>query len=353
MSKLSVRNISHNFGGFSIRNISFEVEDGMYFMMLGNSGAGKSVMLEMIAGLVQPASGSIFLNTEEITHTAIQKRNIGFVFQDQAVFPHLSVRDNIAYPLLAHKTPRIRIKQRTEELSELMSITHLLDRLPAKLSGGELQRVALARALATDPEVLLLDEPLVSLDVQLRDELRALLRRINHAGQTIIHVTHDFEEALYLAHELVFLHQGEIMQRGKPGDVFYHPKTEFVARFAGIRNYFSAEVDTIAQQTSYCIVNKVLRLGVQGILPLTTGHILVRSGDVQIVSPSQPKEPETNYFTAIVSDIYPVRSGHDIIADCGIRLNIHLRHRGAKILLPSIGDEIQLAIAHKDIRFLE
>lgn len=351
MSKLSVQNISHDFGTFSIRNISFEVEEGMYFMLLGNSGAGKSVMLEMIAGLVRPQSGSVFLNNTEITYAAIQKRNIGFVFQDQAVFPHLSVRENIAYPLYAHKALRTKIGERTEELSELMSITHLLDRLPAKLSGGELQRVALARALATDPDILLLDEPLASLDVQLHDELRSLLRKINQRGQTIVHVTHNFEEALYLAHELVFFHQGEILQRGKPEDVFYYPKTEFVARFAGIRNYFAAEVEKSDRGISQCIVNKVLRLTISGLLPSSSGHILIRSGDVKIVLPSQPEEPENNYFTGRVADIYPVRSGHDIIADCGVMLNIHVRHRGNHSL-PSIGDEIHLAIAHNAIRFL-
>ncbi|RLD63190.1 MAG: ABC transporter ATP-binding protein, partial [Bacteroidetes bacterium] len=199
---LKVKNISKKLDDFNIKDISFSVNKGDYFIILGVSGAGKSVILEMIAGLMQPNSGTIYLNNKNITNEKIQKRKLGLVFQDYAVFPHLSVKENISYPLKNRGLEKKEIQNRLNQLAEEMSISHLLNRKPTTLSGGELQRVALARTLALNPECLLLDEPLSSLDIQLKNDLRGLLRKINKKGQTIIHVTHDYEEAIFLANKV-------------------------------------------------------------------------------------------------------------------------------------------------------
>ncbi len=351
MTTLQLENINHCFGEFHIRDVSFSVKKGSYFMILGNSGAGKSVLLEMIAGLVKPSDGRIILNGKDISNLQIQKRNIGFVFQDQAVFPHLTVSQNIAYPLRIRKQTAAQIHSRTLELAALMNISHLIDRFPERLSGGELQRVALARALATEPQLLLLDEPLTSLDVQLKDELRSLLRKINKLGQTIVHVTHDFEEALYLAGELVFIHKGMIMQSGRPDEVFHNPATEFVARFAGIRNYFKAEIIGEEGGNAVCRVSDNLNLYLAGSCPKGSGHVIIRSEDIRIFHGDHKYSGEHKPISAKVNDVYPVRSGYEIVADCGLQLNIFVK-RTESANLPSAGDDISIVVPPAAVKFI-
>jgi len=230
---LSLNHITLHLDDFSLHDISFGVEKGEYCMLLGESGAGKSLILEMIAGLVTPSSGEIFLQDEEITHKRIQERNIGLVFQDYAVFPHLSVRDNIAYPLKG----RCSLKEKEEKvkrIAEKLGIGQLLHRRPETLSGGELQRVALARTLVLEPSLLLLDEPLSSLDPRIRSNLRTLLKQLHGEGQTILHVTHDLQEALFLAEKVVVVEQGTISREGTPEEIFQQPGSGFLEHFTHV-----------------------------------------------------------------------------------------------------------------------
>ena len=235
---LDVQHIEKVYQDFSLKDISFQVEDGDYFVILGPSGAGKTQILEILAGLILPDEGKIMLDDREITYRKIQKRPFGLVFQDLAIFPHLSVRDNIRYPLRSGRTGRKEMDELTATIAASTEISHLLERRPSSLSGGELQRVALARTLMRKPRYLLLDEPLASLDVSLRQGLRSLLKRLNTEGQTIIHVTHDYEEAMVLAGKVAVLDQGRIIQSGPADQVFHHPESEFMARFTGVKNYF-------------------------------------------------------------------------------------------------------------------
>jgi ABC-type sugar transport system ATPase subunit len=240
---LKIKDISVRLGKFELNRINFEVSGGEYFVMLGLSGSGKTVLLHVIAGLIRANSGQIFLNGMEISRERIQRRKVGLVFQDSALFPHLNVFGNIAYPMRSMNYSKTEIKKKTGELATLTGVDHLLDRRTKNLSGGEAQRVALARALALEPECLLLDEPLSALDVQLRGELRSLLRQLNKRGQTIIHVTHDYEEAILLAARVGVIEGGTVVQQGLPAEVFQHPRSEFLARFAGIRNFFSGVLE--------------------------------------------------------------------------------------------------------------
>src|SRR5664279_5447925 len=239
---LRLININRRLGDFALSEINLEVSDGQYYVLLGRSGSGKTQLLELIAGLEHPDNGTIILDNVDITRQRIQDRKVGIVFQDYAVFPHMTVFGNIAYPLRVRKADKKYIAEKVEKVAETMNIKQLLERSTNKLSGGELQRVALARTLITSPRLLLLDEPLSSLDTSLKDDLRGLLRNLNKAGQTIVHVTHDYGDAISLAKMVGVIHNGKIIQEGTVDEVFQNPSNRFVARYAGIRNFFKVNI---------------------------------------------------------------------------------------------------------------
>jgi len=240
---IEVKNLSVDLGDFLLKDVSFDVKQGEYYIILGPTGAGKTVLLESIAGLYPIKSGEIWLNGKGITDLEPEKRGIGVVYQDYVLFPHLSVKENIVFGLKLRGQPRQEIEATLERLVELLNISHLLERKPATLSGGESQKVALARALSVKPEVLLLDEPLSALDPETREDIQHELRRIHERlNVTVIHVTHDFEEAVALGDRIAVIGEGRIMQVGTSEQVFRQPNSEFVARFAMTRNIFSGEV---------------------------------------------------------------------------------------------------------------
>ncbi len=327
---LELRNITCDFPGFSLTEISFSVGDGEYFILLGESGAGKSLLLEAIAGLNPVKSGVLLLNGKNITSEKIQQRGIGLVFQDQAVFPHLSVKENIAYPLKGKHLSTSEKNRIIEETAILLQISGLLDRRPETLSGGELQRVALARALVQKPKVLLLDEPLSATDSKLRSELRSLLRQINRMGQTIIHVTHDFDEAVSLADHIAIMHLGHIVQSGTPREVFGNPANEFVAHFAGIRNFFKV---SITLQDGKCIAfpENDLAISIGESTDDKSGYILIRNEDI-LLSQAAFESSALNNFEGIVLDLYPSRAGMDVVVDIGIVLHAQISRESAEKL---------------------
>ncbi len=234
-------NISVEVGTFALRSIHLEVASGEYFVLLGPTGAGKTQLLEVIAGLRSPSSGEVWINGENVTALPPERRRIGFMYQDYLLFPQLTVRKNIAFGL-RDKTPA-EVQARVGEISRLLKIEHLLDRRVIGLSGGEQQRIALARALAPEPRVLLLDEPLSALDPQTRRQVRRELRALHdQLEMTTLHVTHDFEEALALADGLAVIHEGAIVQAGEPETVFRRPGSAFLAEFFGVENLFRGEV---------------------------------------------------------------------------------------------------------------
>ncbi|WP_013320712.1 sulfate/molybdate ABC transporter ATP-binding protein [Gloeothece verrucosa] len=230
-----VRQVSKKFGSFqALEQINLEVKKGSLVALLGPSGSGKSTLLRAIAGLEKPDSGSIIINGRDTTNLDIRQRNIGFVFQHYALFKHLTVRQNIAFGLEIRKHGRKGIKDKVEELLGLIQLQGLGERYPAQLSGGQRQRVALARALAVQPEVLLLDEPFGALDAKVRKELRAWVRRLHdEVHLTSVFVTHDQEEAMEVADEIVVMNQGRIEQVGTADEIYDHPATPFVMSFVG------------------------------------------------------------------------------------------------------------------------
>uniref|UniRef100_B8HP85 ABC-type quaternary amine transporter n=1 Tax=Cyanothece sp. (strain PCC 7425 / ATCC 29141) TaxID=395961 RepID=B8HP85_CYAP4 len=232
---IRVQDVSKSFGSFqAVAQVSLEIKSGSLVALLGPSGSGKSTLLRLIAGLELPDTGRIWLTDKDATYASVQDRNIGFVFQHYALFKHMSVRSNIAFGLELRKAPRNRIKQRVEELLELVQLKGLGDRYPSQLSGGQRQRVALARALAVEPQVLLLDEPFGALDAKVRKDLRAWLRRLHdEVHVTTVFVTHDQEEAMEVADEIVVMNQGKVEQIGAPAEIYDHPASPFVMSFIG------------------------------------------------------------------------------------------------------------------------
>ncbi len=255
---ITIKNLRVNLGNFMLQDINLDIKPGEYFIILGPTGAGKTVLLEAIAGLYPILEGKIISNGREITTLKPEKRGISIVYQDQVLFPHLSVENNIAFGLKMRKRlfrnayAKQEIKSRIEKVAELVGVAHLLQRKPTTLSGGEKQRVALARALVTEPQMLLLDEPLSALDPETRERLQQELADIHRrTGVTILHVTHDFEEAIALGHRMAILNEGRIVQVGIPGDVLRQPQSEFIAHFALSRNIFSGETVDSEQGEHY------------------------------------------------------------------------------------------------------
>jgi putative spermidine/putrescine transport system ATP-binding protein len=238
MAFLNLRDISKVFGSVAaVEDFNLDVEKGEFVSFLGPSGCGKTTTLRMIAGFELPTTGQITLDGEDITYKSPNQRNVGMVFQSYALFPNLTIGQNIGFGLQIRKLPKEEINQRIDEMLELVHLESHKDKYPYQLSGGQQQRIALTRALAIKPRVLLLDEPLSALDAKIRVELRLEIRRIQQTlGITTIYVTHDQEEALLISDRVVVMSQGHIEQIGSPDRIYNYPSTEFVAQFVGQLN---------------------------------------------------------------------------------------------------------------------
>lgn len=237
-------NVSRHFGEVkAVDNVSMEIRDGEFFSMLGPSGSGKTTCLRLIAGFEQPTSGSIYLHGVRVNNLPPYERDVNTVFQDYALFPHMTVEENVGYGLMIRKVPKSERDRRVREALELVRLPQMAKRKPAQLSGGQRQRIALARALINRPRVLLLDEPLGALDLKLRQEMQIELKEIQkQVGITFIFVTHDQEEALTMSDRIAVFNSGRIEQIGTPAEVYEHPATAFVAGFVGTSNLVPNEV---------------------------------------------------------------------------------------------------------------
>ncbi|MFI9408519.1 ABC transporter ATP-binding protein [Nocardia gamkensis] len=235
MARLRIEAVSKRFGAaHAVCEVSLDIADGEFMVLLGPSGCGKSTLLRMIAGLEDPSDGRILLEDKDITYDAPQQRDLAMVFQSYALYPHLTVAENIGFPLRARRTPRAKIAERVSEVAGVLGLTELLRRRPSALSGGQRQRVALARAMVRDPGAFLMDEPLSNLDAKLRSATRAELIGLHQRlGATFLYVTHDQVEAMTMADRIALLNEGRVEQVGTPTELYDRPRSTFVAGFLG------------------------------------------------------------------------------------------------------------------------
>ena len=242
---LSLKGVAKRYGDvMAVDGVSIDVAGGEFLTLLGPSGSGKTTTLQIVAGFVRPDQGTVVLDGRDLTGVPPHRRNIGMVFQNYALFPHMTVADNVAFPLESRRMPRREVRQRVGEALETVGLGGLAARLPRQLSGGQQQRVALARAIVFRPPLLLMDEPLGALDKKLRERLQLEIMEISRGlGITVIYVTHDQEEALFMSHRIAVYHGGRIEQLGTPGELYERPVSPFVAGFVGDSNMFAGRVD--------------------------------------------------------------------------------------------------------------
>ncbi len=280
---VSLRGVSKRFGSVeALRRVNLDIEKGEFFVLLGPSGSGKSTLLRIIAGLEEPDEGEVLIDGRVMNDVDPSKRDIAFVFQNYALYPHMRVYDNIAFPLRMRKYPKEQIRERVSEVARMLGITHLLDKYPYQLSGGEQQRVALARAIVRRPKVFLLDEPLSNLDAKLRVRLRFELRKLLHdeLKTTTIYVTHDQVEAMTMADRIAVINRGEIVQVDSPTGLYERPVNTFVAGFIGTppMNLLNARIEESR------IVLGGLSITSPELLGLAGGEVIVgiRPQDVEV-----------------------------------------------------------------------
>lgn len=292
MSRVELRDITKKFGDNTvIPQLNLTIPNGQLTVLLGPSGCGKSTLLRLIAGLEYPDQGRILVDGEDITQAEPRKRNVAMVFQNYALYPHLTVRQNLAFPLEIAKVDRSEVEPRVRSTVELLGLSAMLDRLPRTLSGGERQRTAVGRAIIRDPKLFLFDEPLSNLDFQLRNQMRGEIKAIQkRLGKTMIYVTHDQTEAMTMADTLVVLERGRIMQQGTPDEVYHRPANIFTARFIG-----SPPIN-------------ILRASVKG------NQLRLESVDASICSVSVP---DGDYLIGIRPDDLTVSAGNE-----GIPMNV-------------------------------
>jgi iron(III) transport system ATP-binding protein len=243
--RVKIEGATKVYGNFkACDHISLDIKEGEFFTLLGPSGCGKTTLLRMIAGFNSIDDGTIYFNDKAINHIPAEKRNIGMVFQNYAIFPHMTVKDNVAYGLKARKIKGQELEERTMEAMKMMQIDNLKDRMPSQLSGGQQQRVALARAIVIHPDVLLMDEPLCNLDAKLRVTMRTGIKKIqNQLNITTIYVTHDQEEALSISDRIAVIHDGKVEQLGEPKEIYTRPANMFVANFIGTSGFLDGTAE--------------------------------------------------------------------------------------------------------------
>jgi len=295
---IKIENLETHLSGFNLYDVNLSIEGGEFFILMGPTGAGKTVLLEALAGLIPVRHGKIFIAGKDVTGLPPERRGIGIVYQDYVLFPHMTVAENIRYGLHFHKFGRRETEMRFGELIEELGLQRLINRFPLNLSGGELQRVALARALMVRPSVLLLDEPLSALDPNFREDIRHELKKIHRSSQTtFLMVTHDFAEALSLGNRGAIVNNGRIEQVGKMDDIYQRPRPMFVADFVGMKNIYDAKFNG-----SKAIIGNELEINISYSPQTRIGRIAIRPDDVAITK-GKPDTNNRNVFRGNITAI--------------------------------------------------
>jgi spermidine/putrescine transport system ATP-binding protein len=352
MALLEIRNVTRRFGALTaIDNVSIDIEAGEFFTLLGPSGCGKTTLLRMIAGFDQPDSGTISLDGKDMADTPPEQRPIHTVFQSYALFPHMMVADNIAFPLRMAGKSADEIAAKVREMLDIVHLPDKADHFPHELSGGQKQRVALARSLVNRPRMLLLDEPLGALDAKLREEMQVELISLQRdIGITFVFVTHSQAEALALSHRIAVMNAGRVEQLDAPSRIYGFPKNRFVADFIGNCNLLDARVQTVSGNT---LMLESAGLGTfsaparEGIVAGARGVLALRPEMVQIFASGAPGDPElSNRFHGAVKELVYVGNvtTYMVTLDNGLKIETLLPNSGSgRVRFFEIGDSVQIA----------
>lgn len=345
-------------GEFSLGPISLNLGNSSYLTILGPSGSGKTLFLETCMGLLEPRSGSIRLDAEDLTNTPPERRLISYLPQDLSLFPHLDVRKNILFGAKQRKLDAKATKSHMEDLVDLLDLHGVIDRKDIKtLSGGEKQRVALARALLPGPRLLFLDEPFSALDATIKRQLQIKLREINRQlNVTILHVTHDQEEAFMLGEQIAVMIDGRLLQTGPRDEIYYQPRTLEVARFLRNQNIFVMRIDELLSDGSLRLRSSfnLTVPGYEGACPSNRVAAGIRSEEVVIIRPNKPIGPELqdNLFNAKVVDILVFGGTHTLsvkLDNSDVTVDVELPNCAMRDLGYSIGDELKICLRKRSL----
>jgi putative spermidine/putrescine transport system ATP-binding protein len=338
--RLRIEGISVELGGRPVvKDLSLTAEPGEIISLLGPSGCGKTTTLRVVAGIIRPALGDVWLDARRVTHLPSHRRNVGMVFQNYALFPHMSVIENVLFGLKMHSVPASQRTARALQALEFLQLAPFAGAYPDQLSGGQQQRAALARTLVVQPAVLLLDEPLSALDRQLRDvmrtELRGLLKQV---GITTVIVTHDQQEALTLADRVAVMREGEIEQIGAPRDIYHRPANRFVASFIGQTNYLSGRVlTTVGGLMTVSIGGTTVKTQGAGRLPVGDRvDVAIRPEAISIAAEDAREAPERNYLTA--------RLCREVFIGDSVQLHFELSDKASVVVTAASGADSALTL---------
>ncbi|MEP7454369.1 ABC transporter ATP-binding protein [Phyllobacterium sp. SB3] len=352
MSFLTISHLKKSFGATTVvHDFNLDIEKGEFISFLGPSGCGKTTVLRMVAGFETPTSGKISIGGKDVVNLKPNQRNIGMVFQAYALFPNMTVSQNVAFGLKVAKKPQAEIDATVHEMLSLIKLDHLADRYPYQLSGGQQQRVALARALATKPQVLLLDEPLSALDakirVSLREEIRAIQRKL---GITTIFVTHDQEEALSISDRIVVMYEGKAEQVGAPFEIYNHPSSRFVASFVGTLNTLDATVRDAAAGV-IAIDGKDVIIG-QKIINHKTGDKISLAVRPEAVSLGEATDKRETTLDGKINSVHFLGSVIRIRASLGENTVSFDTFNNPSAPPPSPGENVKVSLAAQDMLLL-
>jgi spermidine/putrescine transport system ATP-binding protein len=354
-SMVELRKVSKKFGSFTaLEEVSFDIAEGEFMTFLGPSGCGKTTCLRLISGFENPSTGEVFIAGKNVTHDPPYRRSVNQVFQSYALFPHLSVYENISFGLRMKKLAASDIKRRVDRVVEMTSLQEFADRKPAQLSGGQRQRVALARAVVCEPKVLLLDEPLSALDAKLRTQMRAELKQLQkRLGITFVFVTHDQEEALTMSDRIAVISCGRVEQIGTVNEIYYQPATRFVATFIGETNIVEAEIVDKGADVIHCQIEGGMTLAVRPGTPAAGSSVLLSLRPEKIrLYRSRPQGQNVfsgrivvQVFKGAVNDLTVAVSG-------GLELRALIANDGQQELVFQEGEEVFCRIQPEDINIV-
>jgi putative spermidine/putrescine transport system ATP-binding protein len=344
-----LQHVSRYFGAVAaVRDLSLAIDRGEFITLLGPSGSGKTTTLMIIAGFEQADSGEVLIDNDSILRLPPYRRNIGVVFQNYALFPHLTVAENIGFPLRQRGEGRREIARQVASMLEMMQLPGLGDRYPRQLSGGQQQRVAIARAIVFSPRLLLMDEPLSALDKKLREELQLEIKRLHAAlGITFIHVTHDQREALVMSDRIAVMHEGRLQQVASPGEIYDRPANRFVASFVGEGNFLEGSIETDTTFASVRLGASVVRAPARALD--APSALMVRPEKLWLCSPRADTRSENNVLTGKVAEVALVGEMHRYVieTDCGATLIVKQTHR-IDVLIRPPGEAVAVSWAIED-----